>query len=235
VDNFGTTGDAPLDPALLDYLTRRFVEEGWSTQWLIRELVQSRTYQQAGPTPERREADPENRSFGYFARRPLEAESLRDAWLTLSGELDLTAPRGPTYDPKREADYGFTTTEPWRSVYLPAFRNALPELMTVFDQADPSRVVGARDRSLVAPQALLLLNHPWIRERAQHAAQRWATLDSPESVRLDRAAQAILGRPLSAGERAVAERYLAGSEDSLAAWTDLIQAWFASVDFRFLE
>src|SRR5256885_17055176 len=82
VDNFGTTGEPPSHPELLDYLANRFVEETWSVKLLVREIVLSRTYQ-LSPAPDTAKlaADPENRLRWRMDRRRLEAECIRDAML----------------------------------------------------------------------------------------------------------------------------------------------------------
>jgi len=202
----------------------------------VRELVRSQAYQQSGRVESVGLAiDPENRLLGHFPRRRLEAECLRDAMLAISGELNLAVPAGPTFDPKREADFGLTTRETWRSVYLPVFRNALPELLTVFDLADPSMVVGARNRSIVAPQALFLMNHEFVRERARVAARNWLEGTNPEADRVDAVCWSILGRRPLPGERALAERYLRSVTDPVEGWANLVQALFASLDFRYLD
>ncbi len=92
VDNFGTTGELPSHPDLLDWLASEFVEHDWSVRHLIRQIVLSRTYQLSSqPDPDVLRADPENRLLGSADRRRLDAESIRDAILSISGQLDLTA------------------------------------------------------------------------------------------------------------------------------------------------
>src|SRR5262245_62842826 len=87
---------------------------------------------------------------------------------------------GPTYPATLLADYGFKATDTRRSVYLPVFRNALPEVLEAFDFADPSIVTGRRNVSTVAPQALYLLNHPLPAEQAKHAATRLLSEKLPD-------------------------------------------------------
>src|SRR5262245_66062746 len=79
---------------------------------------------------------------------------------------------GPTYPATLAADYGYKGTDNRRSVYLPVFRNALPEALEAFDLADPSMVTGKRNVSTVAPQALFMLNHPFPAAQARYAAER---------------------------------------------------------------
>ena len=246
MDNFGTTGSVPTHPELLDWLAIRFMEEGWSIKWLVREIVTSRVYGLSSATsPEsatldsREVQDPENRLRWKMSRRRLDAECIRDAMLAVSGELDLTM-GGPTYQAGQNADYGQIFDAPRRSVYVPVLRNSLPELFEVFDFADPSMVTGQRNVSTVAPQALYFLNHPFVRQRAQAAARLLLeefTRDDEE--RVSWMYRRALGRPPTVPERKLARQYLRESADSgvpaLEAWTELVQALFGSLDFRYLN
>jgi len=263
VDNFGTTGEAPSHPGLLDYLATRFMAEGWSTKRLIREIVLSRTYQQSssgtgtGATAQTRNSkretrnevqnsfpsaptsDPENRLLSRAARRRLTAEPLRDAMLAVSGRLDL-AVGGKTYPADRSADFGFALNEPRRSVYMPVFRNALPEFFEAFDFSPTSMVTGRRHVSTVPTQALFLMNNPFVHEQAQAAAKRLLAEKEPaDDARLERAYQLTLGRLPSKDERDLARHHLAGAASSPASreriWTELFHALFASADFRYLN
>ncbi|MGD9858362.1 MAG: PSD1 and planctomycete cytochrome C domain-containing protein, partial [Planctomycetaceae bacterium] len=95
VDNFGTTGEAPSHPELLDHLAIQFVENGWSVKRMVRELVLSRTYRQSSTYDAAAfDKDPDNRLLWRASKRRLEAEAIRDAMLAVSGELDLKRPDG---------------------------------------------------------------------------------------------------------------------------------------------
>src|SRR5690606_32156370 len=116
-------------------------------------------------------ADPENRLFARAPRRRLDAEVLRDSILHVSGRLDPEA-GGPTIRPAASNDYHYSQEGDRRSIYLPVLRNSLPEILETFNMADPSRTTGNRDIGTVAPQALFLMNHPFILEQAEIAARR---------------------------------------------------------------
>ena len=236
VDNFGTTGEPPSHPELLDHLAVRFVEDGWSVKMLVRSIVLSRTYRQSAirfPHSAITE-DPENRLFGRADRRRLEAECIRDAMLAVSGKLSGER-GGPTYPPTLAADYGYRADDTRRSVYLPAFRNSMPDLLAAFDAADPSLVTGRRDTSTVAPQALVLLNHPFVIEQSKHAASRLLAEKLPDdAARLTRAYRLVLGREPATGEQAVAGRFLREHEP-VEAWAAIFHALFASAEFRFVD
>ncbi len=92
VDNFGTTGNAPSHPELLDYLAVRLIEKDWSMKELTKEILMSDTYMRSsqGRSDEARQKDPDNRLYAWGNRKRLDAECLRDAMLQISGQLDLT-------------------------------------------------------------------------------------------------------------------------------------------------
>ena len=245
-DNFGTTGDAPTHPELLDHLAVRFMEQGWSVKQLVREMVFSRAYQQASANRQSaignpQSVDPENKLLWRANRRKLDAEAIRDTVLQVSGQLDL-AQGGPLLKPGTSADYNYKHTDTRRSVYAPVLRNSLPELFEAFDFADPSLVVGQRSDSTVAPQALFMMNHPWVMEQSQSAAQKLLAekLDD-DRTRVTRAYRLVLGRVPTDGEVTLALKFLpAESATSEAAkrteaWGRFYQALFASVDFRYLN
>ncbi|HEX6986743.1 MAG TPA: DUF1553 domain-containing protein, partial [Planctomycetaceae bacterium] len=235
VDNFGTTGEPPSHPELLDFLAVRFVEEGWSVKTLVRRIVLSRAYRQsANGDPRTIAADPENRLFGRADRRRLDAECLRDAILSVAGKLtDFSG--GPTFPEGLSSDYGFTTAATYRSVYLPVFRNALPDIFEAFDFADPSTVTGRRNESTVPQQALFMTNNPFVIEQARHAAARLLAEADTTKDRITRAYRLTLGREPTAGERQAVETFLSGRPDGEASWALVFQALFASPEFRYLE
>jgi hypothetical protein len=239
-DNFGTTGDLPTHPELLDTLAVRFMEEGWSIKWLVREITTSRAYRLA-TADAALEADPDNRLLSHMNRRRLDAESIRDAMLLAAGRLQLDV-GGPTIRPGTSTDYGYTHQDARRSVYVPVLRNSLPELFDVFDFADPSMVTGQRNVSTVAPQALFLMNHPFVMEQACAAAQR--LLDEPgltSEELIIRAYRITLGRPPLPGERRITREFLDNHADAdkppqrIEPWARLHQALFSSIDFRYLN
>ena len=248
-DNFGTTGSEPSHPALLDFLARRFTDGGWSTKRLIREIVLSRTYRQATTTAETSEANPDNRLLAGVNRRRLDAESLRDAMLSIAGTLDDRMGGSGISDPsvlakagsETPSEYTFVFSDTRRSVYTPAFRNRRLELFEVFDAANPNAVVGRRPTSTVATQALYLLNSPFVMEQATAAAERLLAEPQDEDLRLERAFLRCLGRRPTAAERAAVQTALAPDGQSpdhdtaVAAWATLFQALFGSIDFRTLE
>jgi Protein of unknown function (DUF1553)/Protein of unknown function (DUF1549)/Planctomycete cytochrome C len=239
-DNFGTTGSRPSHPELLDYLAVRFIEDGWSIKKLVRLVVTSHTYRQSTAAGAAlRQADPENRLFACASRRRLDAECLRDAMLVVSGQLRLDR-GGPTFPPDLTTDYGYRDAGARRSVYIPVFRNALPDIFEVFDFADPSVPTGQRNHSTVAPQALFLMNHPFVLDQSRQAARRLLALEGLDEVgRLTRAYRLALSRPPTEAEIRLARKFLARPsatpQDQENAWAQLVQVLFASLDFRFVN
>ncbi len=243
-DNFGATGETPSHPELLDYLATRLIDSGWSVKSLIREIVLSDAYRQS--SAERMDGlthDPENRLLWRMNRKRLEAECLRDAMLQAAGTLSLQT-GGSTIPEGRQSDYGYVDADTRRSVYIPVFRNALPSLFQTFDFADPGLVVGRRNVSTVAPQALFLMNDPFVADQSRLAAKRLLEEPLPSGVseadgapvRLDRAWRRILGRLPTAKERAASLDYLATTPgDSVDRWSRLVQSLFATIDFRYRD
>jgi hypothetical protein len=247
VDNFGTTGEAPSHPQLLDELALQFIDDGWSVKRLVRRIVTSRTYRAESVAAESQlRADPENRLLAHVNRRRLDAECLRDAMLSASGRLRLDA-AGPTYPVKLSADYGYRHRGFERSVYVPVFRNAVGDMLAAFDAANTSLVTGRRDSSTVAPQALLMLNHPFVHDNATAAAERLLSESAAltNAQRIERAYRLALGRKPTADEAAVLLRFVAntavsdkstsGDAQSIATWRAVYLSLFASVDFRFVD
>jgi len=239
VDNFGTMGEPPSHPELLDHLAVHFIQKGWSVKKLIRTIVLSRTYRLSssrGGQPE----DPENRLLAHMNRRRLDAESLRDTMLSVGGTLKLEM-GGATFPANLKTDVGFQFQEPRRSVYVPVFRSSLPELFEVFDFANPSLVTGRRDISTVAPQALFMMNHPFVRTQARLTAER--LLSDPllnESHRINHAYLQILGRHATETEVSLGQDFLKTVTDTsekgrIEAWTQMVQSMFLTIEFRYIH
>jgi len=247
VDNFGTTGELPSHPELLDYLAQRLVADGWSIKGLVREIVRSRTYGlAAAPGAAAERLDPDNRLLSHARRRRLDAEQIRDAILWASGNLDATV-GGPNLGAAGAAppasEYGYVFSDTRRSVYTPAFRNRRLELFEVFDFADINAPIGQRAVTTVAPQALFLMNHPFVIQQARLAAERTLReAGADDAARIAYAYRRVLGRAPTEPERRLAERFVGPSAGGpaeearrLETWAQLHQSLFASVDFRYLN
>ncbi|MFO0904339.1 MAG: DUF1553 domain-containing protein [Pirellulales bacterium] len=235
-DNFGTTGEAPSHPELLDRLTVDFLADDWSTKSLVRRLATLHAYRlDDRPLAAAATADPENRWLTHARRRRLDAESLVDSILSLSGELDRRA-YGPTLKPDLAADYGYQHDSKRRALYWPVLRNVLPEVFEAFDFADPSLVTGKRTTSTVATQALLLNNHPFVLSQSRATARRLladSTLQH-DSERLERLYRDALGRTPTSGEREPILAFVAaGAARPEETWSQVVQVVVSSLDFRY--
>ena len=239
VDNFGTTGESPSHPELLDHLAVQFVQQGWSVKKLIRTIVLSRTYRLSAASGAQQK-DPENRLLAHMNRRRLDAESLRDSMLAVGGSLKLEM-GGATFPASLKTDVGFQYQAPRRSVYIPVFRCSLPELFEVFDFANPSMVTGRRDVSTVAPQALFMMNHPFVRTQARLTAERLLSESNPTTEnRIQRAYLLILGRHATEAEVSLSQQFLKSVTDTtengqVEAWSQLVQSMFSTIEFRYIR
>lgn len=174
-DDFGHLGATPSHPELLDYLAARFVDDGWSLKKLVALLVDSAAWRQCGTADSAAlEVDPENRLWHHMPLRRLEAESIRDALLAVSGRLDPTL-YGPPIDPYRPATdaakrllSGPVDGEGRRSIYHKMTLMEPPRFLAVFNQPIPKLTTGRRDVTNVPNQALALLNDPFVVEMAHH-------------------------------------------------------------------
>jgi Protein of unknown function (DUF1553) len=248
-DNFGSTGELPSHPELLDYLAVKFMEDGWDLRHLVKAMVMSRTYRMASMAPTVTQ-DPDNRLLSRMNRKRLDAECLRDAMLAAAGTLQgdfggpgVQAASVDSNDQKvQNLEYGYTFADTRRSVYTAAFRNVRHPLFEVFDFADINQPIGQRTTSTVATQALFLMNSPKVIEQARAAADR--VLKTPEDTtkRIQHAFQLSLQRPASAQELAQVRDYLesstsgnASAEEQRDVWARFIQTLWATPQFRFLD
>jgi hypothetical protein len=256
-DNFGATGEKPSHPELLDTLAVQFMNDGWSVKKLIRSLVLSRTYQLSGAHDSfANETDPDNHLLWHASQRRLDAEAIRDAMLTASGQLDAVPPTGSVVSAVGDAYIGkgirpeiFSGYEgKKRSVYLPIVRDFVPDALEVFDFAEPSLVVASRDVTNVPSQALYMMNSNFVRAQSTAMAKRILATPLDYPSRLNLAYHLALGRPATEAERRRADQYLlneakaliplkGGSKDAAAefAWATFCQSLFASAEFRYLN
>jgi len=164
--DFGTRGEPPTHPELLDYLASRFMEGGWSIKQMHRLLMLSSTYQQRSDDhPRGLRADSENRLLWKMNRRRLDLEAMRDSLLAAAGKLDL-AMGGPAVE---------LTTAPFaprRTVYGFIERQNLPPFFRTFDLASPDASSPQRHQTTVPQQALFMMNSPFVVEQARRLAAR---------------------------------------------------------------
>ncbi|HEY4312848.1 MAG TPA: PSD1 and planctomycete cytochrome C domain-containing protein [Pirellulales bacterium] len=222
VDNFGITGDTPSHPELLDHLAARFVREGWSIKKLVRTLVLTRTYRLSADEASTNVAiDPSARLLWRHRPRRLGAEELRDTILALGGQLELSRPTGSAAQEFKVVEFRnngpearrvaeVVAKDTHRSVYLPLLRDLTPGSLAAFDFAEQGMVTGHRDTTTVAPQALYMLNDPFVRRQSLALAEKLlARADLDERARIDSAYRLAVGRAATNEEIKRTQSYLA--------------------------
>ena len=222
-NNFGFRGDLPTHPQLLDYLATELVSGGWSLKRIHRLLLNSSTYQQSADHPEHEtysESDSSNRFLWHMPRRRRDAESIRDALLTVSDTLDRRV-GGPSFRPSISPDAleGLSRkTAAWsaspeqeqyrRSLYIYTKRGLLYPFLTAFDFSDTTLPCGKREQSTVAPQALLLLNAPLVHKFSQQLSVRIENETAGAADQVRRAWRYVLQRDPTEHEARLAIAHL---------------------------
>ena len=248
-ENFGVLGDRPTHPELLDWLAHSLVENGWSTKKLHRLIVNSSTYQQQLSNRSDNvasEIDPGNALLWKFPLRRLEAEQIHDSILAVCGQLDLTL-RGKTV-PLRNRQFVFNHTSvdhtkydsSRRAIYLPVIRNNLFTTFEQFDFPDPTMPTGNRGSTIVAPQALLMMNSETIINAATSLARELLAVSFSDDSRIETAFRQILGRPPTPQEverasKLVTELESSSDLDRVAAWSMLCQSLLITNEFIYLR
>jgi hypothetical protein len=261
VDYFGTRGEEPSHPELLDHLATRFMREGWSQKQLIRALVLTRAYRMSsGSSSDGPKVDPENRLLWRMNRQRLDAEAIRDAMLAVSGELRVShgGPALPLEYPENSGSLKPSDVNPpsfalrrfrpeqefERTIYLPVVRSAQPSLARlrdVFDFTQPAQVAGMRSQTVVPTQALFLLNDDQPRSRAKGLAAAVIAFSPEREVRLEQLWLRSFNRPITPEERtdaaAFLDRLTALQKDPAAsaadAWTELSHVLLTSNEFLY--
>jgi hypothetical protein len=243
-DDFGTRGEAPSHPELLEYLASRFVESGWSVKKMHRLIMLSRAYQTAsGANTANEQKDSKNAYLWRFPRRRLDAEEIRDSLLAVSGNLD-PAPGGEQpftqemtwrytqHTPFVAAEEKFATNK--RSVYLMQQRIRRQPFLDLFDGADPNSETGVRPLTVTALQALYTMNDAFFHAQAASLAARIQAAASGETERLKFAFRVLYGRAPTADDVRDAHQFLAQSGPD-EGWPALIRVLLASNEFLTLD
>jgi hypothetical protein len=253
-NDFGRQGKAPTHPELLDYLAAQFVESGWSLKAMHKLILLSHTWQLSSTeTPESAALDPHNELFGRFTRRRLDAESLRDTLLLVSGELAERP--GGTHPFPPPHTWGWTQHNPFvadydtrqRSVYLMQQRLRKNPYLALFDGADPSSSTGVRLPSTTPLQALFLMNGSLAHSAAASFANRVVDSTADEPARLELAYQLALNRSPDGDEQRECREFLQKYRDKLTAlkvpaeqlerqaWGALARALLSGNEFVFVD
>ena len=231
-NDFGLRGRRPSHPELLEHLAGKFVAEGWSLKRLHREIVLSRAYQMSSADqPHGLEIDPANETLWRFDRQRLDAESIRDSILLVSGELD--ANRGGVHPFPPVDSWNFTQHQPFqavydnhqRSVYLMVQRSQRHPFLALFDGADPSASTSERSSTTTPSQALFLMNDTFIHSQSDVVAGQILAAGSDDRDRLEWLFQ-------RAYSRAPREEELNAARDFVAAYIDRLRTTNAPAEGR---
>lgn len=250
--DFGLRGEAPSHPELLDWLAAEFMRRGWSMKQLHRLIMTSRAYQLSSQDTEDNVAsDPGNRLYWKFGRQRLDAESLRDTLLFVSGGLDL-APQSQPYAMPPTAKWDYTQHHPFKSDYPSSKRSvyqmtkrltAKPYLQT-FDGADPNVCTSTRDRSVTALQALFFVNDKFVHEQADRLAKALLKEEGGSEVaRLGQIYTSLFAREPDEAEIRLLQEHLASVRQTLGdseqaeakAWSSLLRSLFRLNEFLYLD
>jgi hypothetical protein len=300
-ENFGSSGQAPSHSELLDYLALRFVESGWSVKAMVREIATSRVYRIGSEfNKDYHEYEPDNALVWRATPRRLTAEAIRDAMLSISGEIELARPRGSEVAKSgytrvrngtlgnrgdasagrrpgnRQPSAGEDRRRPprgrfgmrsggldretrrgaprmagnpldmedakFRSVYLTLVRDEEPRSLEVFDFADSSAIVGTRESSNTANQALYMMNNRFVIQQSDALARRVAEISTQLPAQIRYLFLLTYGRQPTSGERsAVASfvrRYSSSSGDPSRGHETLrvlCHSLLASAEFRMID
>lgn len=203
--DFGTRGEKPSHPLLLDWLATELIRADWQLKPIHKLILTSATFMQAGEVTESgRQHDPENLLLWRRNARRLEAEVIRDSLLAVSGALDSSMYGKGTLD----------VSSTRRSVYFTVKRSQLIRILQLFDAPGTMQGIGAREESTVAPQALTLLNSPIIRDFATKLAARIAYPDASLDEMIDQAYMIALARPATSEERLAMTAFIEQQQES---------------------
>jgi hypothetical protein len=222
--DFGLRGEAPSHPELLDHLANAFMAEGWSMKKLHRRLLLSATYRQSSQASQAALLrDPDNRFLARMPRRRLDFEATRDALLAVAGRLQPTL-GGPSakdlFASNRRTLYGFLD------------RLNVPGLYRTFDFPSPDATSPQREDTTIAPQALFLMNHPFVVRCAQGVMRRPAVTSlKDEAAKIEQIYGVLFGRAPTPEEHAFGQEYLTSG----GTWDRFVHALLQCNEFVWLD
>ena len=237
--NFGGRGEEPSHPKLLDWLAKEFMANGWSIKHMHRLIMNSDVYRRSSdPNDLAAEKDADNRLLAFYPVRRLEAEAIRDSLLAVSGELKTGSPGSLMKSPNMKR-VGMTPNDPvyqspYRGVYLPNIRVRSYAMFSIFDVSDTGHHVARRPTTMVAQQALFLLNNPFVIERAGKVAARVLARKESDADNIDWLHRALLGRRATAIESRLLKsslRRLREKHAEAETWQALAHSLFCSNEF----
>ena len=239
--NFGSLGQQPTHPDLLDWLAGRFVADGWSMKQLHRRILHSGTYQLSSnaefgtrnaeltPHSEFRTphlVDPDNRLLWRANRRRLEIEPWRDAMLAVAGTLD-----GRLGGPPAELS---SADNRRRTLYGSVSRHNLDPVLRLFDFPDPNLTADRRPTTIVPLQQLFVLNSDFLAAQAEALAERVTAVSADDEARIRRAYELVFNREPTPRELELGREFLRTTGGN-QAWPAYAQALLSSNEFAFID
>ena len=251
-DSFGTTGESPTHPDLLDFLTSRFIESGYSVKQMHRLILSSSTYRTSSRIgdPQSEDRYPQLRLYHRSPLRRLDAEVIRDTILALGGNLDRKL-YGPSATPQAtslvSSDGQPDAQGPFdengrRSIYLQVKRQSLLPMLLAFDFPEPNTTIGRRRASNTPLQALMMMDDPFVRRHASFWADRMLAEEHPTAeARIARLYTMAFSRAPSETETSAAIDFLSeqseqsGQPGGPECWADLCHVLMNASEFRFAD
>ena len=255
-NDFGTRGQLPTHPELLDWLANEFVKSGWSIKAMHRLILMSATYRQSSVEPSMAlhakgmTIDPNNHLYWHFDRQRMSAEELRDSLLVSSQQIDLNP--GSAYPIPPAGSWSYSQHVPFtgvaetdkRSVYQMTLRNRRQPFMGLFDGADPNATTPLRQITTVPTQSLYFLNDPFFHGQAEKVARR--ILGHADDVsRLNELFRIVFQRLPTESERDAATAFLIkyreaiaetpAADQPLALWSACSRVLLSSNQFLYLD
>jgi hypothetical protein len=238
--DFGSRGDPPTHPELLDWLAAEVMEKGWSVKHLHRLILKSSTYRQGSSAADAKAAqiDPENRLLSHFGRRRLEAEAIYDAMRSTTNMIPRQQ-SGQPLDPEKSKDRAMYILANGRS---PKGLGAeVRKMFPLFDYETSGRPLAARACSATPAQSLFFMNNPLVKYMADRFAERLLKMDRlNDEKRLEMAYLLALGRPPAEQMKKQSLAYLEQCEKDEGmskqdAWSSLCQALYGTAEFRYID
>ena len=243
-NDFGSRGEAPTHPELLEWLAARFEADGGSLKAFHRLVMDSAAYQRSGTAPggaDAIERDPDNKLLGRSVPRRLTAEEIRDSLLVAAGTLDATPAEGHPFPP--ENIWGFSQHAPFvavydsprRSGYLMVQRQRRHPFLALFDGADPNASTPQRQTTTMPTQALYFLNDPFFHAQAAKVVERVGT-DGEAAAGISRLYRRLFQRdPLPAEVDRARQLLAAYPGETVERWGALARVLLASNEFLYLD
>ena len=243
--NFGKTGEPPTHPELLDWLASEFMSNGWRMKPLHRLMLTSRAYRMASDDiAANQKIDPDNLMLWRMPRQRLEGEIIRDAILEVSGNLDRKSGGPGIYPYIDPALWASSSGRTWpgkpdddpstfrRSVYIFSKRTIPLPMLEAFDKPDTNLSCARRNRSTIAPQALILMNSSFVISEARRFAERLELeVGRDLTKQIERAYELALARKPQPKEIAIARNFFEGNPDGLV---DFCQTIFNLNEFAYV-